>query len=93
VFLFPAIFNLSGVNQLGVSSDGSLWRAGRERTQPDRFFRMNGNGTIDRSAAFPTASGSALSDDGTLAVTTTGQIWSSAQTSSGAEYLIRFQPV
>lgn len=93
VFIFPVGINLSGPDQLGVGSDGSLWRAGRERTQPDRFFRMNGNGTIDRSAAFPTEGGAPLSDDGTLALTATGPIWSSARTSSGAEYLVRFQPV
>jgi streptogramin lyase len=92
-YLFPVGINLNGPDQLGVSSDGSLWRAGNERTEPDRFFRMAANGTIDRSAAFPTAGGSVLRDDGTLAVTGSGAIWSSAQSSSGAEYLLRFQPV
>jgi hypothetical protein len=92
VFIFPVSIGVNGPDQLGVSPDGSLWRAGGERTQPDRFFRMNGNGTIDRSAAFAAAGGSALGDDGTLALTVTGQIWSSARTSSGAEYLVRFEP-
>jgi streptogramin lyase len=93
VFIFPVSINLNGPDQLAVGSDGSLWRAGHERTGPDRFFRMNGNGTIDRSAALPTVGGSVLRSDGTLAVTAAGAIWTSAQTSSGAEYLVRFQPV
>ncbi len=92
-YLFPVGINLNGPDQLGVSTDGSLWRAGRERSEPDRFFRMNANGTIDRSAAFPTVGGSLLASDGTLAITGSGAIWSSAQSSSGAEYLVRFQPV
>lgn len=93
VFIYPVGINLNGPDQLGVGSDGSLWRAGRERTEADRFFRMNGSGSIDRSAAFPTVGGSALSSDGTLAMTSGGAVWSSAQTSSGVEYLVRFQPV
>jgi len=91
-YLFPVGVNLNGPDQLGVGPDGSLWQAGGERSEPDRFFRMNANGTIDRSAAFPAAGGSALRDDGTVALTGTGVIWSSAESSSGAEYLVRFQP-
>jgi streptogramin lyase len=92
-YLFPVGISLNGPDQLGVSTDGSLWRAGAERSEPDRFFRMTANGAIDRSAAFPTAGGSGLRDDGTLAVSGSSAIWSSAQTSSGAEYLVRFQPL
>jgi streptogramin lyase len=93
VFIYPVGINLNGPDQLALGSGGSLWEAGAERGGPTRFFRLNGDGTIDRSAAFPTAGGSALHADGTLAVTASGAIWSSAQTSSGAEYLVRFQPV
>jgi hypothetical protein len=84
---------LNGPQQLAVGSDGSLWLAGRERSDPSRFFQMTTNGTINRSAAFPTAGGSALRDDGTLALTASGALWSSAESSSGAEYLVRFTPV
>jgi streptogramin lyase len=93
VFIFPVGVSVSGADQLALDSEGSLWEAGAERTGPDRFFRMNGNGTVDRSAAFPTVAGSVLHDDGTLAVTGAGTLWSSAETTSGAEYLVRFQPV
>lgn len=49
--------------------------AGRERSDPARFFQMTTNGTIDRSAAFPLAGGSALRDHGTLALTASGALW------------------
>jgi hypothetical protein len=91
-FIFPVGIALAGGFQLGDGSDGSLWQAGAERTDPDRFFRMNTNGTIDRSTAFPTPGGSALHDDGTLAVGDAGTLWTSARTTSGHEYLVRFQP-
>ncbi len=93
VFIFPVGISVSGADQLAAGAGGSLWEAGAERTGPARFFRMNGDGTIDRSAAFPTVGGSVLHDDGTLALIGTGAVWSSAGTSSGAEYLVRFQPV
>ncbi len=91
-YLYPVGINLNGPQQLAVGSDGSLWLAGRERSDPARFFQMTTNGTIDRSAAFPTVGGSALRDDGTLALTASGALWSSAQSSSGAEFLVRFAP-
>lgn len=91
-YLYPVGINLNGPEQLAVSADGSLWLAGRERSDPARFFQMTTNGTINRSAAFPTAGGSALVDDGTLALTGSGAMWSSAHSSSGAEYLVRFEP-
>jgi hypothetical protein len=71
---------------------GSLWEAGGERSDPDRFFRMNTDGTIDRSTAFPAPGGSTLHADGTLAVSIDGALWASATTSSGNEYLVRFVP-
>src|SRR5579862_7225430 len=92
-YLYPVGINLNGPDQLAVSADGSLWQAGRERTEPCRFFRMTSDGTIDRSAAFPAVAGSSLVDDGTLALTDSGAMWSSARSSSGAEYLVRFAPV
>ena len=84
--------NLGGAHQLGVDAAGSLWEAGAERSDPDRFFRMEATGTIDRSAAFPTVGGSTLHTDGTLIVSNDGALWASAQTSSGHEYLVRFVP-
>jgi streptogramin lyase len=91
-FVFPVGINLSRNDQLGVDSAGALWEAGAERTEPDRFFRMNTTGTIDRTAAFPTPAGLTLHDDGTLAVTAGGSLWTSAQSTSGGEYLVRFLP-
>jgi len=93
VFIFPVGISLSSADQLAVDAGGALWEAGAERSGPSRFFRMNGDGTVDRSAAFPTAGASMLHDDGTLALTGAGTMWSSAETGSGAEYLVRFQPV
>jgi len=93
VFIFPVGINLSVADQLAVDSGGALWEVGAERSGPARFFRMNANGTVDRSAAFPTVGGSVLHDDGTLALTAAGTLWSSAETASGAEYLVRFQPM
>jgi hypothetical protein len=92
-YLYPVGINLNGPQQLAVGGDGSLWLAGRERSDPARFFQMTTNGSINRSAAFPTVGGAALVDDGTLARTTSGAMWSSAHLSSGAEYLVRFDPV
>ena len=91
-FIFPVGINLSGTDQLATDSAGSLWQAGSQRGQPDRFFRMNPTGTIDRSAALPAPGGSTLHDDGTLIVAMNGAFWSSAQSTSGHEYLIRFVP-
>ncbi len=54
---------------------------------------MNGDGAVDGIAAFTTAGGSILHDDGTPTVTEAGTMRSSAETSSGAEYVIGFQPV
>jgi hypothetical protein len=83
----------TATTQNAVDAGGSLWEAGGERSGPSRFFRMNGAGTIDRSAAFPTAAdGSALRADGPLVVTPMGPAWASASSPSGAEYLIRFVP-
>jgi hypothetical protein len=93
VFIFPVGISLTSADQLAVDAGDALWEAGVERSGPSRFFRMNGDGSVDRSAAFPTAGGSMLHDDGTLALTGAGTMWSSAETSSGAEYLVRFQPV
>ncbi len=93
VFIFPVGISLSSADQLAVDAGGALWEAGAERSGPSRFFRMNGDGTVDRSAAFPTAGGSMLHDDGTLALTGAGTMWSSAETGSGAEYVVRFQPL
>jgi hypothetical protein len=84
--------NLSRNDQLGVDAAGALWEAGAERTEPDRFFRMNTTGTIDRTATFPTPGGLTLHDDGTLAVMAGGTLWTSAQSTSGGEYLVRFTP-
>jgi hypothetical protein len=92
VHIFPVGINLGGAHQLGADSAGSLWEAGGERTDPDRFFRMNPDGTIDRSAAFPAPGGSTLLADGTLAMSIDGALWASASTSSGHEYLVRFAP-
>jgi hypothetical protein len=91
-YIFPVAVNLGGAHQLGVDSTGSLWEAGGERSEPDRFFRMNADGTIDRSAAFPVGGGSTLHADGTLAVNADGAMWASARTASGHEYLVRFVP-
>jgi hypothetical protein len=91
-FMFPVAVNLGGPHQLGADSAGSLWEAGGERSDPDRFFRMDTDGTIDRSAAFPAPGGSTLHADGTLAVSSDGSLWASARTSSGQEYLVRFVP-
>ncbi|MFI5287476.1 MAG: hypothetical protein ACHQ4F_14295 [Candidatus Dormibacteria bacterium] len=91
-FIFPVGINLSGSYQLAVDSAGLLWQAGGERSEPDRFFRMNADGTIDRSSAFPTPGGSALHSDGTLAVAMNGALWTSAQTTAGHEYLVEFVP-
>ena len=44
-YIFPVAVNLGGAHQLGVDSTGSLWEAGGERSQPDRFFRMRADGT------------------------------------------------
>ena len=91
-FIFPVAVNLGGAHQLGADSTGALWEAGGERSEPDRFFRMTPDGTIDRSTAFPTGGGSTLHADGTLAVNADGSLWASARTASGHEYLIRFVP-
>jgi hypothetical protein len=91
-FLFPVGINLGGSYQLAVDSTGSLWEAGGERSEPDRFFRMSTSGTIDRSAAFPAVGGSTLQGDGTLAIGTGGALWASAHTTSGHDYVIRFTP-
>jgi hypothetical protein len=91
-FIFPVAVSLGGAHQLGADSAGSLWEAGGERSDPDRFFRMNTDGTIDRSTAFPAPGGSTLHADGTLAVSVGDVLWASASTSSGHEYLIRFAP-
>ncbi len=91
-FIFPVAVSLGGAHQLGVDAAGSLWEAGAERSDPDRFFRMDATGTIDRSAAFPTVGGATLHADGTLVVGNDGALWASAQTPSGHEYLVRFVP-
>ena len=91
-FIFPVAVNLGGAHQLGADAAGSLWEAGGERSDPARFFRMNADGTIDRSTAFPAPGGSTLHADGTLAVSIDGALWASATTSSGHDYLIRFVP-
>jgi hypothetical protein len=46
---------VSGPYQFGVDALGGLWAAGHNPTGPDRLFRMNGLGTIDRTTAFPQA--------------------------------------
>jgi streptogramin lyase len=92
VHIFPVGISLGSAHQLGVDAAGALWEAGGERSDPDRFFRMNVDGTIDRSTAFPTEGGAALHTDGTLAVAIDGDLWASAQTTSGHEYLVRFVP-
>jgi streptogramin lyase len=91
-YLFPVGVDLDGSHQLGVDTAGSLWEAGGERSEPDRFFKMTADGTIDRSAAFPAPGGTSLHDDGTVAVNLDGTIWTSAHTSAGHEYLVRFAP-
>ncbi len=91
-FIFPVAVNLGGAHQLAADAAGSLWEAGAERGGPARFFRMNIDGTIDRSTAFPAPGGSTMNGDGTLAVSVDGTLWASARTSSGHEYLVRFVP-
>ncbi|HEY6468921.1 MAG TPA: hypothetical protein VI434_04070 [Candidatus Dormibacteraeota bacterium] len=91
-FMFPVAISLGAAHQLGVDATSSLWEAGAERSDPDRFFRMDATGTIDRSAAFPTVGGATLHTDGTLVVSNDGALWASAQTPSSHEYLIRFVP-
>ncbi len=91
-FIFPVAVSLGGPHQLAADFAGALWEAGGERSDPDRFFRMNTDGSIDRSTAFPAPGGSTLHADGTLAVSISGVLWASASTASGHEYLIRFAP-
>lgn len=89
----PSLLNL-GPYQFGVDSAGSLWAAGHGPGGPDRLFRMNALGTIDRTSTFPLATdGSVLRANGTLAVSSNGTLWATAVTATGADYLIRFQPL
>ena len=79
-------------NQLAEAPDGSLWIAGFENPGVNRFFRMDASETIDRSAALPVgASGSQLTADGPVAVTTDGVVWAVADDGS-TSYVVRFAP-
>jgi len=83
--------------QTGVAANGSLWQAGqmgRTGTGVNRFFRLDTGLTISRSRAFPAATdGTQLLGNGTVAVSSTGVIWAGAVSTSGASYLVRFQPL
>jgi hypothetical protein len=90
-FIFPVSFYNS--NQLAVDAAGAVWQAGHERIEPDRLFRMESGGIIDRSAAFPPAPGGAtLHATGPLAITAAGYVWTVAASSNGAESLLRYLP-
>jgi streptogramin lyase len=79
-------------NQLAESPDGSLWIAGFENPGVNRFFRMDASGAIDRSSALPTgSSGSQLTADGPVAVTTNGVVWAVAN-DGPTSYVVRFAP-
>ena len=83
---------VNGPYQFGVDAQGSLWAAGHNPTGPDRLFRMNASGTIDRSTAFPQAiDGSVLHANGTIAVSSAGEVWAIALSATGADYVVRFQ--
>jgi streptogramin lyase len=79
-------------NQLAEAPDGSLWIAGFENPGVNRFYRMDASETIDRSAALPVgSSGSQLTADGPVAVTTDGVVWAVADDGS-TTYVVRFAP-
>jgi hypothetical protein len=93
----PFVEEYSLPRQTGVDANGSLWQAGqmgRPGTGVNRFFRLDTGLAIARTRAFPTAAdGTQLLANGTLAVSSTGDVWATAISGTGATYLVRFQPL
>ena len=80
VFAVPGTFH---IQQLSVGSDGTLWFV----TPQSQLGTISSSGQAALTGVvLPSVVPSA-------AVTGSWAIWSSAQSSSGAEYLLRFQPV
>jgi hypothetical protein len=74
-----------------VGPDGGLWMAGRQSTGPNRLFRMDANGQIDRSAGLVAPGGAALLAAGPITVTPAGTVWAAAA-AAGSSYLVRYRP-
>ncbi len=74
-----------------VGPDGGLWMAGRQSTGPNRLFRMDANGQIDRSAGLVAPGGAPLQATGPITVTPAGTVWAAAAAGSSS-YLVRYRP-
>jgi hypothetical protein len=92
---YPEILSSPGPLHLMLTTapDGTLWIAGHEKDGISRFFRVDTDGTVDRSSAFPTGtSGAQLQAEGPIAITPAGTAWAVA--SDGATtYVVRFAPL
>jgi hypothetical protein len=78
---------------LTTAPDGTLWIAGHEKDGISRFFRVDTDGTVDRSSAFPTGtSGVQLQAEGPIAITPDGTAWAVAA-DGATTYVVRFAPL
>ncbi len=75
-----------------VGPDGGLWMAGRQSTGPNRLFRMDAKGQIDRSAALVAPGGAPVQAAGPITVTPAGTVWAAAG-AGNSSYLVRYVPV